>query len=237
MPLKISLCDDEPQQISQMKILLHEWSENNNIEIETHEYCSAEQFLFDYENNTCDLLLLDIEMTGLNGMELAKSLRDKGDLLPIIFITGFSEYMGDGYDVEALHYLLKPVKKEKLFEVLDRYITKCQMSVQLILPCENGAVRVAEDSIFYCEAMGKKTHLYLSDGKILICTIGISKLTNELSSDFIPCHRSYLIHLRYIRSIGKTAVMMDNGRELPLSRRLYESVNRAFITYYKEKLS
>ncbi len=233
MPLKISLCDDEPHQISQMKTLLHEWSTNNNIEIETNEYSSAEQFLFDYETNACDLLLLDIEMTGLNGMELAKSLRAKGDLLPIVFITGFSEYMSDGYDVEALHYLLKPVKKDKLFTVLDRYIAKCQTSSQLLLPCEDGTVRVAENSILYCEAMGKKTHLHLSDGRTLICTTGISKLTKELSSDFIPCHRSYLIHLRYIRSIGKTAVIMDNGQELPLSRRLYEGVNRAFIDYYR----
>lgn len=237
MPLRISLCDDEPHQISQMKTLLREWSENNDTGIETYEYNSAEQFLFDYETNACDLLLLDIEMTGINGMELAKSLRAKGDMLPIVFITGFSEYMSDGYDVEALHYLLKPVKKEKLFAVLDRYIAKCRTSPQLLLPCEDGTVRVSEDSIFYCEAMGKKTHLHLSDGKTLICTTGISKLTKELSSDFIPCHRSYLIHLRYIRSIGKTAVIMDNGQELPLSRKLYEGVNRAFITYYKEKLS
>lgn len=145
--------------------------------------------------------------------------------------------MSDGYDVEALHYLLKPVKKEKLFEVLDRYIAKCQTSSQILLPCKDGTVRVAEDTLLYCEAMGKKTHLYLSDGRTLICTTGISKLTKELSNDFIPCHRSYLIHLRYIRSISKTAVIMDNGQELPLSRRLYEGVNRAFITYYKEKLS
>lgn len=237
MPLKISLCDDEPQQISQMKTLLQEWSTNNNIEIETYEYGCAEQFLFDYETNACDLLLLDIEMTGINGMELAKSLRAKGDILPIVFITGFSEYMNDGYDVEALHYLLKPVKKEKLFEVLDRYIAKCQVSAQLLLPCEDETVRISEDSILYCEAMGKKTYLHLSDGRILICTTGIGKLTKELSSNFIPCHRSYHIHLRYIRSISKTAVTMDNGQELPLSRRLYESVNQAFITYYKEKLS
>ena len=140
MPLKISLCDDEPHQISQMKTLLHEWSTNNNTEIETHEYSSAEQFLFDYETNACDLLLLDIEMTGLNGMELAKSLRAKGDLLPIVFITGFSEYMSDGYDVEALHYLLKPVKKEKLFEVLNRYIAKCRTSPQFLRPCEKISV-------------------------------------------------------------------------------------------------
>lgn len=236
MPIRISLCDDELNQISQMKTLLHEWSADNNIEIKIYEYSSAEQFLFDYEANPCDLILLDIEMTGLNGMELAKKLRDKGDMLPIIFITGFSEYMSNGYDVEALHYLLKPVKKEKLFEVMERYISKCRTSAQLLLPCENGTVRISEDTILCCEAMGKKTHLYLSDGRTLVCSTGISKLTKELGNDFIPCHRSYIIHLRYIRSISKTAVIMDNGQELPLSRRLYESVNRAFITYYKEKL-
>lgn len=236
MPLRIFLCDDEPDQISQIKALLHEWSANQNIEIETQEYGSAEHFLFDYEASPCDLLLLDIEMNGINGMELAKRLRAKGDLLPILFITGFSEYMNDGYDVEALHYLLKPVKKEKLFAVLDRYVTKCQTSPQLLLPCEEGTVRVAEDTILYCEAMGKNTHLHLSDGRMLVCTVGISKLAKELSSDLVPCHRSYLIHLRYIQSISKTAVIMDNGQELPLSRRLYGSVNRAFIEYYKEKL-
>lgn len=237
MPLKISLCDDEPNQLSQMKTLLHEWSTNKHTEIETHEYNGAEHFLFDYEVSTCDLLLLDIEMHKINGMGLAKTLRAKGDMLPIVFITGFSEYISDGYDVEALHYLLKPVKKEKLFEVLDRFLTKCQTSAQLLLSCEDGTVRISEDDILYLEAMGKKTHLYLSDGGMLVCTCGISKLTKELSSDFISCHRSYLIHLCFICSISKTAVTMDNGQELPLSRRLYESVNRAFITYYKEKLS
>lgn len=89
MPLKISLCDDEPHQISQMKTLLHEWSTNNNIEIETHEYGSAEQFLFDYETNACDLLLLNIEMTGLNGMELAKSLRAKAICCPLSLSQAF----------------------------------------------------------------------------------------------------------------------------------------------------
>ncbi|MBQ8515573.1 MAG: response regulator transcription factor [Ruminococcus sp.] len=237
MPIRIALCDDEPQQIMQMRRLLQEWNADKASEIEIRAYNSAEQFLFDYEANPCDLLLLDIEMNGINGMELAKTLRTKGDMLPIVFITGFSEYMADGYDVEALHYLLKPVRKEKLFEVLERFSARGQIRTQVLLPCENGTMRISEDSILYCEAMGKQTHLFLSDGQKLICTCGISKLAKELSHDFIPCHRSYLIHLRFIRSISKTAVTMDNGQELPLSRRLYESVNRAFIVYYREKLS
>ena len=236
--MKIAICDDERIQTQSLTQKLSLFAETRHKHFEIQAYSSAEAFLFAYrENRDVDILFLDIEMGQMNGIELAREIRADNETVQIVFITGYPDYIGEGYDVDALHYLLKPVKKEKLFAVLDRYITKCRTSPQLLLPCEDGTVRVAEDMILFCEAMGKKTHLHMSDGRTLICTTGISKLTKEFSSDFIPCHRSYLIHLRYIRSIGKTAVIMDNGQELPLSRRLYENVNRAFITYYKEKLS
>ncbi|MDE6710036.1 MAG: LytTR family DNA-binding domain-containing protein, partial [Oscillospiraceae bacterium] len=113
--ITIAICDDDNSQINALKKMLTEWNSNTIIS----EYNSAEQFLFNYPDVSCDLLLLDIEMGDMNGMELAKKLRAKGDMLPIIFITGFSQYIGDGYDVEALHYLMKPVDKKKLFQVLD----------------------------------------------------------------------------------------------------------------------
>ncbi|MDE7300372.1 MAG: LytTR family DNA-binding domain-containing protein, partial [Lachnospiraceae bacterium] len=109
--ITIAICDDDNSQISALKKMLTEWNSCTVI----NEYSSAEQFLFHYPDASCHLLLLDIEMGDMNGMELARELRARGDMLPIIFITGFSEYIGDGYDVEALHYLLKPVDKRKLF--------------------------------------------------------------------------------------------------------------------------
>lgn len=230
MPITIAICDDDKTQIEALKKMLTDWKKG----VALSEYYSAEQFLFHYPDAPCDLLLLDIEMSDMNGMELARSLRAKGDMLPIIFITGFSEYMGDGYDVEALHYLIKPVDKHKLFSVLDRYAERHKTSDRIILPCGDESVLLSAEDIVYLEAFGKKTQLTLSGGKEIVCSCGLSAVFKKLGKGFVSCHRSYAVNIMYISSISKTEVTMDNGKTIPLSRRLYDSVNRAFIDYYKE---
>lgn len=232
MPLTIAICDDNELHIKEIRKLLSEWSENKPFALNIAEYISAESFLFSYPDNPCDLLLLDIEMKEINGMDLARRLRKNGDILPIVFITGYAEYMSDGYEVEALHYLLKPVDKERLFNVLDRYIKKRTPDNEIILQCDNRTTHISPETIIYCEAVGKKTHIYLSDGKTLICDTGISGVKSILNEDFVICHRSYVANLRYIRSIGKTEVFLDNNAGIPLSRRLYKEVNERFIGFY-----
>ena len=230
MSLIISVCDDDPSQLNSLRAMLTEWNQAARI----IEYTSAEQFLFGYPDAPCDLLLLDIEMGDMNGMELAHKLRDKGDMLPIIFITGYSEFMQDGYDVEALHYLLKPVDKDKLFSVLDRYASRHPADSRVIFPGGEESVCVNADDIMYLEAFGKKTQITLKDGKEIECTCGLSAAAERLGEGFVSCHRSYIVNIGYIRSISKTEITLDNGRKIPLSRRLYDSVNKAFIGFYKE---
>lgn len=228
--ITIAICDDDNSQINALKKMLTEWNSCTAI----NEYNSAEQFLFNYPDSSCDLLLLDIEMGDMNGMELAKKLRAKGDMLPIIFITGFSRYIGDGYDVEALHYLMKPVDKKKLFQVLDRYAVRHKSDNRIILPSGNESVLVASDDIVYLEAFGKKTQVTLNDGKEITCTCGLSEASEKLGQGFVSCHRSYVVNIGLIRKISRIEVTMDSGKKIPLSRRAYDSVNRAFIDYYKE---
>ena len=228
--ISIAICDDDNSQINALKKMLTEWNSSAAI----NEYNSAEQFLFNYPDASCDLLLLDIEMGDMNGMELAKELRAKGDMLPIIFITGFSQYIGDGYDVEALHYLMKPVDKEKLFQVLDRYACRHISESRIILPIGNESVLVASDDIIYLEAFGKKTQVILKNGKEIVCSCGLSEASEKLGQGFVSCHRSYVVNIGLIRKISRTEITMDSGKKIPISRRSYDSVNRAFIEYYKE---
>ena len=230
MSFNISVCDDDAAQLGSLRDMLAEW----NPTVRINEYTSAEQFLFGYPDTPCDLLLLDIEMGDMNGMELARRLRDKGDMLPIIFITGYSEFMQDGYDVEALHYLLKPVDKEKLFAVLDRYASRHSADSRVIFPGGDETVCVNADDIMYLEAFGKKTQITLKYGKEVLCTCGLSAAAEKLDKGFVACHRSYVVNLGFVRSISKTDITLDNGRKIPLSRRLYDSVNKAFISFYKE---
>ena len=229
----IVICDDDIEQIAYLRKALHQWAADKSFAVDVAEYESAEQFLFGYGDTPCDLLLLDIEMRGLNGMELAKRLRSNGDMLPIVFITGYSDYIAEGYDVEALHYLLKPVAKEKLFAVLDKYVEKRSVKTdELLVETADGATHISADRITYIEAFGRKTALHLSDDTIIDCTMSISKFSAMQVNGFVSSHRSYIVNLRYIRTIGRTALILDSGEEIPLSRRLYSEVNRRFIEFY-----
>ncbi len=232
MPFIISICDDEVGQLKYLSDLLIKWSKNRNIMISIKKYMSAEAFLFSYPDEPCSLLLLDIEMGELNGMELAKKLREKGDMLPLLFITGYSEYMNEGYEVDALHYLMKPVNEEKLFSVLDRYIMRNPADKSILLDCADGIVRVSLDDILYCEADKKNCLINLKKGEQLVCLSGISSLREKLGDDFILCHRSYVVNIRYVKSITKTDAILDGEKTIPISRRLYESVNKRFIEFF-----
>ncbi len=114
MPINVSLCDDNDSERTYIKSLVVGWAESTGRDIVLSEYPCAEAFLFSDCGST-QILLLDIEMPGMNGVELAKKLRKENRLLQIVFITGYSEYISEGYDVAALHYLLKPVSTEKLY--------------------------------------------------------------------------------------------------------------------------
>lgn len=233
MPLTIAICDDNENQIKEMRRLLSEWSADKPFALDIDEYISAESFLFSYPDKPCDLILLDIEMDRLNGMELAKRLRSNGDMLPIVFITGYSDYIAEGYDVEALHYLLKPVAKEKLFAVLDKYVEKRSVKAdELIIETANGATHISADRITYIEAFGRKTAVHLSDDRIIDCMVSISRFSAMRLNGFVSPHRSYIVNLRFMRSIGKTEIALDNGTIIPLSRRLYKDVNEKFIQFY-----
>jgi len=229
----IAICDDDKEQIRYLRSLLREWSKQKPFALEITEYESAEQYLFCRTEAPCDLLLLDIEMSGLSGMELAKRLRGSGDMLPIVFITGFSEYMSEGYDVEALHYLLKPVSPDKLYEVLDKYLNKhMKRSEEILVETEKGTAHISADSVVYIEAFGKKTRICGADNTFMDCEISLGEFARKNISGFVSPHRSYLVNLRFVREIERTAVVLDNGKEIPLSRRLYAEFNRSFIAFY-----
>lgn len=232
MPITIAICDDSEECAAELRSLLGEWSADKPFALNIDEYASAENFLFCYPDKPCSLLLLDIEMRGISGMELARRLRAEGDMLPIVFVTGYSEHMSEGYEVEALHYLLKPVDREKLFAVLDRYVKRRAPENEIMLECGEKTVHVSPDMIMYVEAMAKKTLVRLSDGKTLECSSGISEVRRLLPECFADCHRSYAVNLRFVRSIGKGGLTLDGGMEIPVSRRLYGEINGKFIAYY-----
>ena len=125
MYLKIALCDDSEADRTYLSALVERWAAGAGHTVQLSAFESAEQFLFVYaEKSDYDILLLDVEMGAMDGVTMAKRLRSENDLIQIVFITGYSDYIAEGYEVAALNYLMKPVREEKLFAVLDRAAEK-----------------------------------------------------------------------------------------------------------------
>ncbi len=232
MNLKIAVCDDEKLQTDYLSKLASQWAKIKRHSIRIFTYPSAEAFLFDYsEDKSFDILLLDVEMEKMSGVELAKKIRQDNHILQIIFVTGFYEYFSDGFDVSALHYLIKPASPEKLWPVLDRAAANLSGRERSILAdTPDGAVRIPLADITYLESDRMQTVIHTSTGRVFRTKRkGISKFQSELDSAFIRIHRSFIVNLRAVSRITRTAVYVDCGAELPLSRGLYDEVHAALI--------
>ena len=125
MELRIAVCDDAEEDRTYVSGLVKDWAVQAGHQAEITAFSSAESFLFRYaEDKNWDILLLDIEMGAMDGVSLAKRVRKDNEAVQIVFVTGYSDYIAEGYEVAALHYLMKPVSGEKLFAVLNRALEK-----------------------------------------------------------------------------------------------------------------
>ena len=192
---------------------------------------SAEAFLFEYEEDKAyDILLLDVEMKNMNGIELAKRIRKDNNRAEIIFITSHFEFVGEGYEVDALHYLIKPISVEKLTQVLTKAAEKLSVEPpSVVISCEGETVKLYESDILYVESFLHYIVIHTKDNEYKIKE-NISVFENKVSDVFYRIHRSYFVSLKYITRISRTSVNIGNT-ELPLSRGKYDNINRAFIEH------
>ena len=232
MEIRVALCDDEETVREYLGRLLEEWKERQNDQLQIEYFESAESFLFQYEEDKrWQFLILDIEMGKMNGVELAKKVREHNKEVQILFVTGYMDYISDGYEVEALHYLLKPVTKEKLFSVLDRARERMKKSEKaLFLQGSDETVRIPYYEIRYVEVQHNYVTIHAAEDYTVKKTL--SELEEELGDGFFRTGRSFLVNLKCVKRITKKEVSLKDGMVIPLSRGMYENINRAMIRYF-----
>lgn len=229
MEYQIAVCDDSQSDREYVSGLVREWAKTRGAEIHMDLFPSAEAFLFHYaEHKNYDILILDIEMGEMDGVSLAKTLRRENETVQIIFLTGYSDYIAEGYEVAALHYLMKPVKKEKLFSVLDRAADKVQKN-ETVLNLESGGemVRVPIHQLRYADVMGNYVTLHAKEEYTVKMTLG--ELEKQLDERFYRAGRSVIVNLIAITRVTKSEIKLSDGTAIPLPRGAYEGVNRAII--------
>lgn len=229
---RFAVCDDNPADADYVARLIGEWNKAARLPLKIGQYSSAEAFLFAYEeDNSFDVLFLDIEMGKMSGVELAKRLRQAGAGLQIVFITGYMEYIAEGYDVEALHYLIKPVTCGKLGAVLDRAVERLKMRENtLTLALADGVARLSLYEIRYLEV--RKNYVTIHAGEEYSVKRTLNELAEGLDESFYRIHRSYIVNLRFVKRISRAEVILKDGTALPLSRKLYDGLNQAVIRYF-----
>ena len=233
--VKIAVCDDEKNIRSYLVSLIRK----QNIECSIMEYASADEYLADGREH--DLIFLDIEMGGSDGMGLARHIRgmDAYRQPIIIFVTGYEKYVYDAFDVGAFQYLVKPVDEQKFAEVFSRAVGQIlseaeQRKKKLVIQYAGERKAIPLNDIYYMESQNHNIILFLKSGKLEYYG-KIGDLEEELAGQFYRIHRGYLINLFHVEGYDRTEVRMANGDKLLLSRYKYDGFVQAYMDYISEE--
>lgn len=238
--LHVAVCDDERTALQELEEEVREWARSEGEVCSVETFASADAFWFIWEERKdLDLLLLDIEMPGMDGMELAKRLRQAGEGIGIIFVTGNPDFALEGYDLEAVSYIMKPVRRERLRTALDRGRDRLLRRAAVLIPLPGGEVeRLYVSDICFLESDGHMSFVWKKDGTRLVSKAGIQQLEQELldcSDAFFKPHRSYFINLGHVERIGKKDVRMSNQMLVPVARGKWEPLNQAYLGYFRRQ--
>ena len=229
MKYKVAICDDSDADRRYIMNMVRSWASAAGHEVQIDGFPSAESFLFRYAGESdYDILLLDIEMGAMDGVTMAKELRKSNDTVQIIFITGYSDYISEGYEVAALHYLMKPVNEEKLCLVLDRAAEKLAKNERVLnFEVSGKMVRVPIYQIRYADVLGNYVTIHALTDVTVKMTLG--ELEKQLDERFYRVGRSALVNLTQISRVTRAEIRLNDGTAIPLPRGAYEGVNRAII--------
>ena len=231
--MRIAIIDDQPADRDYIAALVTRWAKDRDTAVTAVPFPSAEAFLFDYsEDRDFDILLLDIEMGAINGVELAKTVRAENDAIQMVFITGFPDFIAEGYEVSALHYLMKPVDRDKLFSVLDRAAANLEKAERrLRVTFERRTDYVPLPKILYIEAQKQYVRI-VTEGEEYRMKASLAETAAQLDEFFFSCQRSFIVNLRHVARILPDRVVLKNGAEVPISRGMAEKIGREIIRLF-----
>lgn len=225
----IAVCDDEKVIRDQIELFIREQKNEYSV---VH-YDSGERLLSN--GKFFDLVFLDIQMEGRNGIDIARELRSRKKCNVLIFVTGAKEYVFEAFDVSAFHYLLKPLEERKFTEIFNRakaLIDKSKSEEALILKSKGKYIRIYRDNILYIESRARKVEVHTVTG-IEELYASMASLEEKLGEMFYCCYKGIIVNLAYIEEYDREKVVLTNGEILYLSRRKYSEFVKVYLQYLR----
>lgn len=226
--VKIGICDDEPEMRKPLRQILEQVLQLQGVEYLISESESGEELTAGISCLDIDILFLDIEMRSLDGIETAKLLRKKGMKGIIIFVTAYPDFVFQGYEVHAFHYILKPYRKEKIEEVLRQALHELDLSKEQYFVIEQKArvIRIPLSRTIAFQSDRRKVEALLEED--FVAFYGrIDEVCRELPSCFIRIHNRYIVNLNYVTTLEKDRCILGS-RSFPVSRAFRQELETAF---------
>lgn len=236
--MRIAICDDNISDLSNMVSIINDYKEQRKgkYEIEYTAFQNAVDFIAALESGQkYDLALLDILMPQLSGMAAAKEIRQFNQDIKIIFSTSSPEFAVESYSVGAYYYALKPIWRDKLFILLDKIFSEIEISssTSILIKSKTGLRRIHMNRLEFAEVITRSIFYHLTDGSVIESSGSMVELEKDLSSYscFIKPHRSYIINMDHIDTIGQKEIKMQSSAIVPLAKSNYPIVKEAYISY------
>ena len=240
--MRIALCDDDEAELLKVKQVLEGFIVKN----QSHEQISYRMFtegdkLLSSINKSggYDLLILDVLMPGMNGIELAEEIRCSNNDCKIIFLTSSPEFALNSYKVNAFFYLLKPISASELEPLLNRALFELikEKSASIVVKETGKLTRIKIHTIQYVESIRHTICFHLRNHQVLYCNGTMNEFCEVLLPDlkFVKCHKSFIINMDYVTSITSKDFIMSDKTIIPISRQTYKQIKASYIDYFFDK--
>lgn len=230
--LRIAVCDDEAIERFRLRRLLEKAGQQDPAfaDCRVLEYSSGRELLAGYFRGSFDLVFLDICMTDVDGIEVTRKIREVDPRVPIVFLTGSSEFAMNAYSLRVSQYLVKPAKGEDVLEVLRTTLLHKSSRPALTVRAGGVPVSIPYDSILCLEQQGHQVRIRIADEEPVLTTAKLSDLALQLPEEFYACHKSYLVNLIHVRALDRDlkAYLLDDGS--------YVSIRRESLAEAKRKM-
>ncbi len=236
--MNIALCEDVPQHADRLAEMIKAYYADREPPF-LHRFERCADFLEEFHNRKIvfDAVFLDIMMPGIDGLETAEQIRLCDETVPIVFITSAQEHIGDGYEYEALSFLIKPVKEAEIFRTLDRIEKrrKAFLAPSLLITSDGRIVRATLSSIISIQRQGRKTVVTQTDGKTIFTNQPISDFVSALKSApyFVRAFQSDYVNLQHVVNVDKKyrIATFADGQTITIGRDRMQPFLDAMVSY------
>ncbi|MBU5359643.1 LytTR family DNA-binding domain-containing protein [Enterococcus raffinosus] len=233
--MNIAVCDDNPKIVGQIEKLLFAFFENDPNQFNYEAFLSGESLLdhLKKEADVFQIYLLDVEMEVLDGFEVARFIREKDQEAIIIFITSHVEWMPEAFEVNAFHYLIKPIDELKVKQVLTKAMEQLSLRKMILqFTIQKKVHTVYLGNVEYFESMKRKIILHLKNGDEHEYYGTMKEVIDKVSPQlFTQIHHSFVINMDYVQTKSGETIVMQSGREIAITKKFHKSFQSAYRNY------